>query len=416
MGHDNWAEARLGPLTMKVGSGITPRGGQSVYVVRGVPFLRSQNVRRGALDLSDVAHITREQHAAMSSTHVQPGDVLLNISGASIGRSCVVPDSFSEGNVNQHVCIIRCNGELNPRYLCEYLNSWHGQRLIWRSQAGGNREGLNYDQIRKFRIPLPPRHEQDELVAMFSTWELAIHQTEKLIAARRRLKQGLMQQLLTGQRRFPKFANRRRFKDTKYGPIPADWEIVHFDDVATINQRTLPETTDPEHSFHYVDLSAVKDGSIRRPSSRIRFADAPSRARRLAAQGDIVMATVRPNLRGFALPTFDTSGFVFSTGFAIISPKRADDSEFLYHSLYSDVVARQLHGLIAGSSYPAITGKDAGRLRLCFPSNPRERAQIGRVLTVLSQEINLLRKYVRKLSKQKRGLMQKLLTKQARTK
>ena len=122
------------------------------------------------------------------------------------------------------------------------------------------------------------------------------------------------------------------------------------------------------------------------------------------------MATVRPNLQGFALPAFDLTDFVFSTGFAIISPQRVDDSGFLYHSLYSEVVARQLHGLIAGSSYPAITGKDVGRLRIFLPSDPRERAKIGRVLMALSHEINLLCKYARWLSRQKHGLMQKLLT------
>lgn len=135
---NEWKKAKLGTLTIKVGSGSTPKGGASVYVADGIDLIRSQNVRAGYLDLSDTVKIDPLTHKKMKGSHVHSRDVLLNITGASIGRSCVVPDLFGQGNVNQHVCIIRTKtSQLNPLYLNYYLSSGYGQKQIDLSQAGG---------------------------------------------------------------------------------------------------------------------------------------------------------------------------------------------------------------------------------------------------------------------------------------
>ena len=138
----------LGNVASKVGSGITPKGGSESYLAVGIPLIRSQNVLTGVLDLEDVAFISEEQHNKMNATQLKAGDVLLNITGASIGRSCIVPADFVEGNVNQHVCIIRPTEQLNSIFLSAFLNSELGQRQIDAFQAGGNRQGLNFAQIR----------------------------------------------------------------------------------------------------------------------------------------------------------------------------------------------------------------------------------------------------------------------------
>ena len=104
---EHWEVIALRYLATKFGSGVTPRGGATVYQDIGIPFLRSQNVHFDGLRLEDVARITPRLHQTLSNTHVKPDDVLLNITGASIGRVCSVPDDFGEGNVSQHVCIIR---------------------------------------------------------------------------------------------------------------------------------------------------------------------------------------------------------------------------------------------------------------------------------------------------------------------
>ena len=162
----HWAVRKLGHLATKFGSGITPRGGATVYREEGVPFLRSQNVHFDGLRLQGVARIPFALHRELSSSHVQPDDVLLNITGASIGRVCSVPSDLGEANVNQHVCIIRPNQRyLLPPYLAAYLSTPHMQGEIRTEQTGASREGLTLQSIRDFSLPVPPVSEQNAIIA-----------------------------------------------------------------------------------------------------------------------------------------------------------------------------------------------------------------------------------------------------------
>ena len=161
----HWEVRRLGYLATKFGSGITPRGGATVYQDSGVPFLRSQNIHFDGLRIQDVARIPPRLHGELSSSHVKPGDVLLNITGASIGRVCSVPDDFIEGNVNQHVCIIRPKrSHLLPNLLAAYLSTSMMQREIQFEQSGASREGLTLHSIRNFKVFVPPLPEQTAIV------------------------------------------------------------------------------------------------------------------------------------------------------------------------------------------------------------------------------------------------------------
>ena len=161
----HWDVRRLCQLATKFGSGVTPRGGAAVYRDTGVPFLRSQNVHFDGLRLDDVVRIPPNLHESMSASHVQPHDVLLNITGASIGRVCSVPHDLGQGNVNQHVCIIRPNQELLlSRFLVAFLSTSGAQNDIRTEQTGASREGLTLQSIRDFRTPLPPISEQTQIV------------------------------------------------------------------------------------------------------------------------------------------------------------------------------------------------------------------------------------------------------------
>lgn len=162
---EHWSVLRLGYLASKFGSGITPRGGATIYEEAGVPFLRSQNIHFDGLRIKDVARITPEMHGELSASHVRPGDVLLNITGASIGRVCSVPDDFAEGNVNQHVCIIRVNrSQMHPDLLAAFLSTPGMQREIQLEQSGASREGLTLQSIRDFKVVVPPIREQASIV------------------------------------------------------------------------------------------------------------------------------------------------------------------------------------------------------------------------------------------------------------
>ncbi len=195
---EDWEVVYLGDMAIKVGSGITPTGGERVYKKEGRPFLRSQNVGWGLLLMDDIAFIDDFTHNIFKGTEIQPDDVFLNITGASIGRSAVADIRVQAGNVNQHVCIIRTvNSKLNPRLLNLFLLSKAGQKQIDSFQAGGNRQGLNFGQIRSFQIPLPPTiAEQAAIATALSDADALIQSLEKLIAKKRLIKQGAMQELL----------------------------------------------------------------------------------------------------------------------------------------------------------------------------------------------------------------------------
>lgn len=163
-----WVFVRLGQVTNKIGSGSTPRGGREVYVREGIPFLRSQNVWNDGLRLTDVACVTHQEHERMASTAVLPNDVLLNITGASLGRCALVPSDFGEANVSQHVTIIRPTDPQTREYLHLCLLSPYCQALIWGRQVGMAREGLSKKVLEQFEIPFPPISEQRRIVARVS--------------------------------------------------------------------------------------------------------------------------------------------------------------------------------------------------------------------------------------------------------
>ena len=161
-----WEKCKLGDLTAKVGSGSTPKGGNAVYTSAGHCFVRSQNVGMGYLILDDVAHINDGIHQKHKATELKEDDVLLNITGASIGRTAIATKEIEGGNVNQHVCIIRANSKVSPKFLCNYIQTKKIQNYIQSLQTGGSREGLNFEQIRSFPISLPNIAEQNKIAQL----------------------------------------------------------------------------------------------------------------------------------------------------------------------------------------------------------------------------------------------------------
>lgn len=196
----DWECLRLGDLATKVGSGVTPTGGQRVYKQDGRPFLRSQNVGWGALMLEGVAFIDEQTHSTFGESEIENGDVLLNITGASIGRSAVADSRVQGGNVNQHVCVIRAQqAHLLPSFLNCFLLSTAGQLQIASFQAGGNRQGLNFGQIRSFLLAVPPVAEQRAITELLTTLVDELTALNAKLAITHQIKQGMMQNLLTGK-------------------------------------------------------------------------------------------------------------------------------------------------------------------------------------------------------------------------
>jgi len=194
---EEWKKTKIGDITSKVGSGVTPKGGSAVYKTSGHLFIRSQNVGNGCFLLDDVAYIDEATHKKQINTELKDGDVLLNITGASIGRTTVVNKNVEGGNVNQHVCIIRLLEDYSPNYICNYLLSYGGQKQIDSFQAGGNREGLNFEQIRSIKFFIPSFREQSKIASLLSLLEERIATQNKIIEQLQSLIKGIVVSITT---------------------------------------------------------------------------------------------------------------------------------------------------------------------------------------------------------------------------
>ncbi len=162
---NGWPLKRLKDLTSKIGSGSTPHGGRNSYHENGTPLIRSMNVHFRKFVRDGLAFIDDVQASALSNVIVEPKDVLLNITGASIGRVTLAPEDMAGARVNQHVAIIRAKHELLPRFLEIVLASPTFQSLIDGIQVGATREALTKRMIEEFEVPLPATSEQISVIS-----------------------------------------------------------------------------------------------------------------------------------------------------------------------------------------------------------------------------------------------------------
>jgi type I restriction enzyme S subunit len=190
---EHWAWCRLGEICTKIGSGSTPKG--SNYSEIGKPFFRSQNVHDNGLVYEDIKFVSDEVQKQMNGTIVLSDDILLNITGGSMGRCALVPADFEEGNVSQHVCIIRPLS-LDNIFLHKLVLSPYFQKLIFSSTTGAGREGLPKYNLEQFIIPLPPLHEQDQIVANLEELMTYCDSLEQSIKESQGYNEMLLQQVL----------------------------------------------------------------------------------------------------------------------------------------------------------------------------------------------------------------------------
>ena len=214
----SWPSAALGEITLKIGSGSTPRGGSESYKSCGVPLIRSMNVHDGEFVDDGLAYLDDSQAAALKHVTLQAGDVLLNITGASVARVCRLPEQLAGSRVNQHVSIVRPDGnKLDTNFLAHLLRAPEAKRrLLHVAGAGATREAITKTQIEEFRIPLPPLSEQRRISAVL----------DKADALRQMRKRAL--NLLDG-------LTRSTFMEMFGDPVrnPRGWPIVSLGKVST---------------------------------------------------------------------------------------------------------------------------------------------------------------------------------------
>lgn len=229
---------RIKDLATKVGSGVTPKGGVSVYQDNGIPLFRSQNVTNDGFLLDDIAYISEEIHKSMIGTRLMPNDVLLNITGASIGRCYYLPKNFKEGNVNQHVCIIRPKvNVVIPAFLYYNIISAVGQQMIDVCQTGANREGLTKEDICNFEFDIPSLADQQRMVTYLDTKLSEIDHQVSLLTSKRdaylRLKKSIINHAVTRG-----LNPNVKMKDSGIewiGEVPEHWEVKRMKDICALS-------------------------------------------------------------------------------------------------------------------------------------------------------------------------------------
>jgi len=418
---EEWEVKKLTEITLKIGSGITPKGGSEVYTKNGHPFIRSQNVGWGNLLLDEIAHIPDEIHQDMISTALKKNDVLLNITGASIGRSTVVTEEVQGGNVNQHVCIIRPDhSKIDHKYLNSFLISWNGQKQVESFQAGGNRQGLNFHQIGLFKIPLPPLPEQKKIAEILSTWDRAIETLEQLIAKKEELKRGLMQQLLTGKTRFPEF-------EGEWEEVPVG-KVFEFLRSISVSRSDLQEngSRDAVLNLHYGDLhvkynskTTLDVGNSHDIPAIVNGYGYPSNID-YAKDGDVIIVDASEDCEGVGecVELKNIGDKKLTAGlhtFLLRDKKDVTVNGFRSLIFEQPEVKKQLKRVVTGSNVYGLSKTNLAIIPISIPSKD-EQKKIVEVLQAVETEINDLKSMEEVLKLQKKGLMQQLLTGKTRVK
>ena len=191
-----WETTSLKNATSKIGSGATPKGGKESYQAEGITLIRSMNVHDGRFEYKDLAHITDEQAKQLDNVTIEENDVFINITGASVARSCIVPKHILPARVNQHVAIIRCiTSMLNPVFANNmFLNhSFKGRLLDIGETGGATRQAITKQQLETLEVILPPLELQNQFAAFVEQTDKSKFEIQKSLEKLETLKKALMQ-------------------------------------------------------------------------------------------------------------------------------------------------------------------------------------------------------------------------------
>ena len=314
------------------------------------------------------------------------------------------PFYFKDGNI---ICL-KNKGNIDSDYV-----KYHFDYPIVKDQINDNSGKstvgtYTINSARNTTLPIPPLAEQQRIAKALSDVDVLISTTEKLIQKKKNIKQGTMQNLLTGEKRLPGFGPQNKspaYKQTEFGLIPEDWEVMSLGEICVINPASSNIIPD---EFFYVDLESVSSGKLEK-KQKIRRRNAPSRAQRQFEKNDILYQTVRPYQRNNLFVNFDSKNYIASTGYAIIRTNNNDDAKYIYQIIHLDNFVNIVLDNCTGTSYPAINPKFLKTIPVLIPKK-EEQTAIANVLSSMDKEIETLNTKLEKYRNLKTAMMQQLLT------
>ena len=376
-----WKKCTIGELAIKVGSGVTPRGGESVYKMDGHPFVRSQNVGLGHLILDDIAFIDEETHLRQKSTELKLEDVLLNITGASIGRSALVNEQVVGGNVNQHVCIIRTKESLIPSFLCNFLLSNYGQRQIDSFQAGGNRQGLNFEQIKSIKIAIPSTKEQTKVAKLLQLIEERIATQNKIIEDLKKLKSAIIEKEYTHKTKSNSHIGDFIEQTSKRNKNRAIQNVLSVSNRQGFIQQ----------SEQFENRSVASDDTS---------------SYKIVKKNNFAFNPARINVGSIArLTTFDRG--IVSPMYICFRTKDTLFPEYLDYYFETKQFFTEIQKRLEGSVRQCLSFEGLCNIPLCIPTIEVQQ-QVGKQLSTLVQEIKLEIDFLELLQRQKKFLLHQM--------
>jgi restriction endonuclease S subunit len=392
---------------------IDYRGKSTPKSSSGIPLITARNVKEGFLNFSEQEYMSKQDYDSwMTRGLPQKGDLLFTTE-APLGNVALFPDDRKTYALAQRIVTLRPDQSvIETRYLMYYFLSDFGKREIKGRATGSTAIGIRQSELTRIRVLLPPLVEQRKIAGILSTWDRAIDLTSQLIAAKQRYKRGLVQQLLMGKRRFKQFVRSEEIQDTVIGPIPADWGYVSVGQIAhQVSERNaigidLPVLSSTKYEGLVDSLSYFgrqifsEDTSTYKIVRRHQFAYATNHIE----EGSIGYQ----NLYDDAL---------ISPMYTVFKTNSSVDDRFLYALLKTETY-RQIFERSTSSSVNrrgSLRWNEFSHIKVPLPSIGEQRA-IAEVLDTCDRQLALLNRKLELLKKQKKGLMQQLLTGKVRVK
>lgn len=376
----------------------------SVYLDRGVVRFSDVDEKRTNVTSFDLSKYQL----------VRKGNLVLNNQQAWRGSVGV---SSYEGIVSPAYLILELSNKFDPHY-ANYLfrnGSMVSHYLIASKGVGTIQRNLYWGNLRRAPIFIPPLSEQQKIAQFLDEKTAKINQAvdlaEKQIALLKEHKQILIQNAVTRGLN-PDVL----LKDSGVewiGQVPEHWEVKKLKFVSKINQHTLPENTNGSLSIKYVDIGSVSFENCIEKVENFLFKNAPSRARRLANRGDIVVSTVRTYLKAITMVKEEHQDCIFSTGFAVITSNECLEDNFFELYAKSDAFTEQVSVFSKGMSYPAINSTDLSNLWITVPPISEQQKIADYLETQVSkinQAIALKKAHIEKLKEYKSVLINDVVT------
>jgi type I restriction enzyme S subunit len=332
---------------------IDYRGKTPTKTESGVRLITAKVIKDGFVNDSSYEYIAESEYDAWMRRGLPKRWDLLVTTEAPLGEVALLR-GLERVALAQRVILLRADPrKMDQRYLFQAFKSPFVQGELAKRATGTTVLGIKQSELRQILVPQPPLPIQRRIADILSAYDDLIENNTKRIKILEEMARSLYREWFVNFR-FPGH-EKVKMVSSRLGKLPEGWAATRLGDVAVVNERSIRRGAEPEY-IDYVDISAVSPGRIENVQ-RYAFAEAPGRARRLVRHGDTIWSMVRPNHRAHVLILRPADSLVASTGFAVITPKKAPSS-FTYLALTTDEFVAHLVNHARGAAYPAVTGED----------------------------------------------------------